>query len=108
MQGIQPRMQYVRVFWPTILYLATFAGYVFLVVDFLFVSMRFLELHVPCLITNLFVLPGIAVIQLVYGIYKLLRSKERHYWLHVFSSLAVFGLLIVFFLLVSLGFVATV
>ncbi len=105
---LRKSMKYIRIFWPAVLYVCTFFTYYLLVRDFYSGGMRFLELQIPCFIACMFVMPGVALVQLVYGIYSLVKTRNCHYWLHICSSLATAILLTAFFSALEHGLYATV
>lgn len=66
------------------------------------------ELFIPALLGCHFVLPAIGILQLVYGITKLISNKSRNYRLHIYSSIAVFCLFGIFMLSLAVGNYPTV
>jgi hypothetical protein len=102
------RLKAIQVFWPTLLYLVTFALYHLSVEDSFNDGGGLFVFYVPCIIGCLLVLPAIAIMQLGYGVYQIARRKRRAGWLHAYSSLSLFALLTVFVLYVSAGNYATV
>ncbi|PAY16792.1 hypothetical protein CKO51_24945 [Rhodopirellula sp. SM50] len=95
-------------FWPTSLYLVTFALYHLSISDFYDGGGGLFVFYVPCMIGCLLVLPAIAIMQLGYGVYQIARRKRSAGWLHVYSSLSLFAFLAVFVLYVNAGNYATV
>jgi hypothetical protein len=103
-------MRYIRVFWPGLLYAASFALYGLAVSDFYGAqgTGSLMTFYLPCLIANFAVLPGVALGQMGYGVHQTVKTKRREGRWHIYSSLVVFGLSLGFLVFVSAGNYATV
>ena len=102
------RLRAIRVFWPVLLYLVTFALYYLSVTDFFDDGGGLFAFYVPCMIACVLIFPVIALVQLGYGIYQIARRNRRDCWLHVYSSLSLFAVLTMFVLYENAGNYATV
>lgn len=102
-------LRYIRIFWPGLLYAAAFALYWLALRDFYDGqgTGSLMTFYVPCLIANFFVLPGVALVQLGYGICQTVKTKRRGFRLYIYSCLLVMGLSLGFFLFVISGNYAT-
>lgn len=103
-------MRYIRIFWPGLLYAAAFALYWLALRDFYDGqgTGSLMTFYLPCLTANFLVLPGVALVQLGYGIYHTVKNKRLECRLHIYSSLLVIGLSLGFFIFISSGNYATV
>lgn len=66
------------------------------------------ELFIPVLLGCYFVLPALGILQLAYGIIKMLSNKGRNYRLHIYSAIVVFCLFGIFMLSLAGGNYPTV
>ncbi len=104
-------MKILRIFWPIVLYALLFGLYYLAVKDFYHpdgFALGLFALYIPCLIACVFALPSVAMGQLAYGTDRIVKAKRRDGWLHIYSSLSMFGLSILFVAFVSAGNYATV
>ncbi|MBN83112.1 MAG: hypothetical protein CMJ70_23515 [Planctomycetaceae bacterium] len=102
--------RHIAIFWPSLLYIIAFPLYGLTVTAFYTGSLgaRGLALiHLPCLVACLWVLPLVALVQLIIGIYGLCTRNGRGQS-HILSSLLVCGLTFTFYLYLSAGNFVTV
>ncbi|MEO0453664.1 MAG: hypothetical protein AAFY98_05950, partial [Verrucomicrobiota bacterium] len=84
-------MNYFGTFCPILTYLVSFTIYGLAIRDFDDgqISGGFMTFYIPCLITNLIVLPTVAMAQLAFGIYQMVKNNRKDGKLYIFSSLFV-------------------
>tara|TARA_B100000530_G_scaffold252943_1_gene166827 strand:+ start:118 stop:450 length:333 start_codon:yes stop_codon:yes gene_type:complete len=92
----------IRIFWPSILYVITFVIYAFMVDNFYHGDGSLLHAFFPCFIPCAFVLPLVALMQLILGI-SIARTDSEKAFCHVLSSIVVFVLTAGFYLFVNAG-----
>jgi len=74
-------LRYLEIFWPVILYTIVFVLYCSQVRNFYASNVRYdRHLLAMTLIGCFYVLPGLGIIQLVFGIIKLVKSRNPRYW----------------------------
>ena len=103
-------MKYLRVFWPVLLYMIMFAAVYWSARDFYSGnSVGVWEyLYIPGLVACGFILPAIALIQGVYGLFVFFRSKDRSALIHLLSPVAIAILTAVFFMVADNHLVITI
>ena len=97
----------IAIFWPSILYVIAFIIYAFMVDNFYHGDGRLLHAFFPCFIPCAFVLPLVALIQLILGI-RIARTDSEKAFCHVLSSILVLVLTAGFYLYVNAGNLPTV
>ena len=92
----------ITIFWPFILYVIAFIIYAFMVHNFYHGDGSMLHAFFPCFIPCAFVLPLVALMQLILGI-SIARTDSEKAFCHVLSSIVVFVLTAGFYLFVNAG-----
>ena len=97
----------LTIFWPSILYVIAFVIYAFMVDNFYHGDGSLLYAFFPCFIPCAFVLPVVALMQLILGI-SIARTDSENAFYHVLSSILVLVLTAGFYLFVNAGNFPTV
>ena len=92
----------IAIFWPSILYVIAFIIYAFMVDNFYHGDGSLLHAFFPCFIPCAFVLPLVALLQLIFGI-RIARTDSDNAFCHVLSSILVLVLTAGFYLFVNAG-----
>lgn len=90
--------KYLKVFWPFLTCLFLFLTYKLVLINYnsQLPNLILLRFYAPGYIVCSLLMPLIAIIQLAYGLYKMIKTKDRHFTLHLYSVFACFVLIITF------------
>ena len=97
----------ITIFWPSILYVINFVIYAFMIYNFYHGDGSLLHAFFPCFIPCAFVLPLVALMQLILGI-RIARTNSENAFYHVLSSILTLVLTAGFYLYVNAGNFPTV